>query len=251
MNQDLVLQIERINADMWVAEENHTLGGWVLRSNRDVTWRANSVLPMSSPGIGLDEAIHYCVDFYKSRDITPKFQLTEFSQPLGLDSILEQKGWRKGIEVDVQTKDISKYEPMSLEYQVDILESPSSEWLDCFFEGTGHDSHDLEVRRELMLRSNVHKAFAQIRVGDVVACVGVGMALDGWIGLFRIGTRPHFRRQGLAQRLSEGLLEWGLSKGAFRAFLQVESDNDHAKKLYAKLGFSSLYMYWYRYLPDE
>jgi ribosomal protein S18 acetylase RimI-like enzyme len=70
---------------------------------------------------------------------------------------------------------------------------------------------------------------------------------DGdWVGLFEIGTVPHRRRRGLASDLVHRLLAWGAGRGAEAAYLQVMEANAPARALYAGLGFTEAYRYWYR-----
>ncbi len=75
-----------------------------------------------------------------------------------------------------------------------------------------------------------------------------------WIGLFDIVTHPGQRRQGFAGRVIAALLLWGTEQGApgvqgaTRTYLQVETANQPAVGLYAKLGFREAYRYWYRVL---
>ena len=109
MRSALVTNLEQISSQMWVAKEIHDLGGWQLRLNDDVTWRANSILPISSPGLELNEAIAYCTDYYSSRGLHPRFQLTQYSYPKELDAELERRDWKVGISVETQTIDIENY----------------------------------------------------------------------------------------------------------------------------------------------
>ena len=45
------------------------------------------------------------------------------------------------------------------------------------------------------------------------------------------------------------MLRHGWDKGARRAYLQVQLDNEVARRLYASFGFSQRYTYWYRGRP--
>ena len=51
-------------------------------------------------------------------------------------------------------------------------------------------------------------------------------------------VRPHFRRRGIGNALTERMLEWGASVGAVECDLNVLMNNP-AKLLYAKHGFSA------------
>ena len=49
----------------------------------------------------------------------------------------------------------------------------------------------------------------------------------------------------LTERLTEGM-----KKGAENAYLQVVQGNTAAKRLYASLGFTDFYTYWFRVQPE-
>jgi ribosomal protein S18 acetylase RimI-like enzyme len=48
---------------------------------------------------------------------------------------------------------------------------------------------------------------------------------------------PAYRRQGLAKAIMAALARRALEEGASAAWLQVESDNDGGRALYAGMGF--------------
>ena len=47
------------------------------------------------------------------------------------------------------------------------------------------------------------------------------------------------------------LTNWGVKEGADFGYLQVEEDNEPAKAMYTRLGFSLVYKYSYFHKPDE
>ena len=69
------------------------------------------------------------------------------------------------------------------------------------------------------------------------------------VGLYDVFTRDNARRQGLASLLCERLLALTANEGAKVAYLQVESDNHAARRVYHRLGFADGYAYHYRVAP--
>ena len=76
--------------------------------------------------------------------------------------------------------------------------------------------------------------------------VGLGVAENGFVGLFDLVTDEKFRNRGFGKELVLNLIEWGKQNGAQRAYLQVMLNNAPALHLYEKLGFREVYQYWYR-----
>ncbi len=247
MKADQVRELELTNSEMWVAKEIQMLGEWYLRANDGVTWRANSVLPIGSSGLSIDESLDYCIEFYTSREIPPCFQLTSFSSPNELDTILQERGWAKGITVETMIRALDHPQSARTSYEVNLQKEPTEGWIESFMKGSGRKKGNEQIRLALMTRSNVPKAFVYIDVDGIVASVGLGMVHRGWLGIFRLGTLPEYRNKGLATALNDALLQWGYRQNARRAFLQVEDDNPVAKSLYQKIGFEYAYTYWYRY----
>lgn len=77
-------------------------------------------------------------------------------------------------------------------------------------------------------------------------------ALEGEIaGLYEVVTRASDRGRGFAPLLCEGLLRQASLQGARVAYLQVETDNRPARRLYDRLGFRDAYAYHYRTAPPR
>jgi len=53
-----------------------------------------------------------------------------------------------------------------------------------------------------------------------------------------VATDPEFRRRGLGEKLMRSVAVWAMAHGAVFLTLEVRSQNDPAKKLYEKLGFT-------------
>jgi GNAT superfamily N-acetyltransferase len=81
--------------------------------------------------------------------------------------------------------------------------------------------------------------------GQLLACGQ--FAIEGeLVGLYDVFTRDGERGRGLAQTLCQHLLSLAARRGARLAYLQVESDNVVARRIYERMGFAEGYRYHYR-----
>ncbi len=246
-DSQLIRELEGISAISWLARERKQLGGWLLRANDGVTRRANSVLPLDPPSLETKEAIAAVIDFYHSRNLIPRFQMTSISQPLGLDDMLVGAGWKYGLEVALEIADIKEVLKEPVRVETRLIFRPDEEWMKAYIAGSGHREPDPKIRENLMLRSPMKKVFAMAIIDDAIASVGIGVRYKDWVGLFSIATVPRFRHQKAGTAVSQVIAAWGKSLGATRSYLQVETNNDAAKELYDRLGFQNCYTYWYRF----
>ncbi|MDF1540348.1 MAG: GNAT family N-acetyltransferase [Candidatus Thorarchaeota archaeon] len=247
----IIKELEQVGAASWLAREIEFFGGWQLRANDGVTRRANSVLPIESPECSLEKSIEYVVDFYKSKNIIPRFQMTEISLPLELDDVLVDSGWDYGLEVAIEVADVEKVLENRTDVRIEFQSHPSEEWMNAYILGSEHKDKDPSVRPALMTRSPMKKVFASSIIDDEIASVGLGILNGDWIGLYSIATHPEYRRQKAGVSVSQALVSWGKDNHANRSYLQVETDNIPAKRMYSQLGFKNCYTYWYRYYDVE
>ena len=71
------------------------------------------------------------------------------------------------------------------------------------------------------------------------------------VGLYDIATDGHQQRQGFGAWLCRRLLTVAISEAGVRsAYLQVGADNEPARRIYARLGFTDAYTYHYRAAPE-
>lgn len=246
MNRRLVSRLEDIGSRSWQAKEIELLGGWQLRADEGITRRANSVLPLEPPGVDIESAVKKCVTFYMTRGILPRFQVTAFSMPSGLDDYLKESGWTEGLVVDVQTAEIDGISAPKPDPDVELLDSPTDDWINAYLRASDHQDESPRIRQAIMMRSALPKRFAQLVIDNQVAGVGIGILCEEWVGLYSIATAPDFRKRKVATRISHALLDWGQRMNADHAYLQVEVDNNPALDLYRNLGFIHCYRYWYR-----
>ncbi len=191
------------------------------------------------------------MDFYQSRNLLPRFQMTPISQPIGLDKLLADAGWEYGLEVAIDIAEIKDVLRNPVNVETELMFRPDEEWMNAYIAGSGHRDTDPQIREKLMLRSPLEKVFAIAKIGGAIASIGIGVRYKEWVGLFSIATIPRFRHQRAGTAVSQVIAAWGKSLGATRSYLQVETSNEPAKNLYEGLGFSNCYTYWYRVFRNE
>ncbi len=244
-----IREIERAANTTWPSVEVVIQGSWELRASSGFTQRANSVLPLGRPPFGepsgeLTAALKDVVDFYRGRNLIPRFQVPLPSYQ-ALDMALDEEGWQSTLAVSVQICDLLVL-ASAPEHEVEITPLPGDEWLKLYQRPLGRDG--------LAVLTGGSPFFATIRKADpttgeyVVAAIGRGAAFEGWCGITAIRTAAQFQRQGLAKSIVRALAQQATANGASRAFLQVSADNDPALALYQRLGFREHHTYSYRSL---
>ena len=231
----------------WPSLQTHLYDGWVLRFAAGVpTRRVNSVNPIYHSSLPIDQKIAYCEQLYQSRYQRNVFKLTTTVFPDNLDSILAGKGYQKEAETSVQTLSLHTFSVPPASNSIQISESISEGWLTQFMRlneaiPTQFDTYWKmlhQIQTPVCLLSLVEK-------GQPVAC-GLGVADGDFVGLFDIVVAAPLRNRGLGYAVVASILEWGKSKNAKKAYLQVMCKNAPALHLYQKIGFSEEYRYWYR-----
>jgi ribosomal protein S18 acetylase RimI-like enzyme len=176
--------------------------------------------------------------------LVPCFQLSCTTRPEGLEAALADRGYTIADASKVQVAPVAALLPLPCPYAVTLTETPDELWLD-----TGYPGPDQPVRAGIVGRIALARRFATLSIDGVPAAIGA-IAWDSEVaGIFSMKTAPEFRRRGAATAILAALARLVAEAGIATMTLQVETDNDGARRLYAGLGFSTLYRYWYRSLP--
>jgi ribosomal protein S18 acetylase RimI-like enzyme len=240
------------------------LDGWVLRHTPEVPMRrANSVLTLAAgTALDLDERLAIAERLYRDAGRPPRLAVGPHSAPDGLDDALAARDYAVEAPVDVCVATTAAvlatghalpaavpaagFDGATVERHPFPDERWLAAWRDC-------DTSD----RPVELYGDAYRALLR-RVGPEVlalAIPGIGVALGvrerGWVGVFSMKTHPAHRRRGVAQALLRDLARWGEEGGADRMYLQVETDNDAARGLYERSGFTRHHGYWYRTAPGH
>jgi GNAT superfamily N-acetyltransferase len=271
----VVRVLDQLAAHAIVPAVSRPVDGWLLRATPDAPFRrASSVLPNGPlTETSFEAAMREVEEFYESRELPVRFQISEAAQPPDLDHRLERRGYEIETPVVVMTagativlgRTASPASPASPPRSVRSTGSagqagaPTGRLADergrRAWERANAALHgDVQSARERVLAYGraMHAlelpavaAVAPAEPGDATS-IGFAVAEQGWTGIFGMGTRPGHRRRGAATAVLHTLAEWAVEQDAPRLYLQVEEANTAARDLYARAGFVDAYGYHYR-----
>ncbi|HET8984307.1 MAG TPA: GNAT family N-acetyltransferase, partial [Trueperaceae bacterium] len=182
---------------------------------------------------------------YRQRGLPPKVRWTPVA-PASVATEAEAGGWTSAGEVVVMVAprtSVVDYRAPPAGVEATILSAPDDGWSGVYLDANGDGSGPARLR--LAVEAPEKKAYASIVVDGVTAAIGLGVVLEGTLGIFDLVTAPAYRRRGLARIVMSSLQRWGVAAGATSTFLQVHGGNAGAISLYGSLGFSTGYTYVY------
>jgi N-acetylglutamate synthase len=235
--------LERMAVPGWRAAEEGRLGDWLLRAAAGFTGRANSVLAIGDPGMPVAAAAEYVRDWYRTRGLPAMIAVP---YPAGephrspLDLELSRRGWtvRSGpATVMVAAASDIEGDPAGVE----LDPAPDDAWL-ARYHYRGQRLPPVAIR---LLTSAPWQSFASVRRAGETVAIGRVAAAGGWAGLTAIEVDPLHRRRGLGAAVTAALAAAAARHGARQLYLQVEDDNA-ARSLYARIGFTEHHGYHYR-----
>jgi len=244
-----ILAIERAAFDAWPAAEVRALGGWRMRFNHGVTNRGSSVWP--GPGgseLSLDGRIAAVERFYAERGAPACYQISAAADPPELDAALAARGYETHSPVSVEVSSVAAVAALATPdgFEARCSDGLSEDWFDVSGRQGRFRAEAVDVYRGMLGQLAGRAGFALVRAGGEPAAVGLGVAAPPWAGVFSMLTLPRFRGKRLGDAVLGALARWARDRGAERLYLQVETDNAPARRLYTRAGFLPRYAYHYR-----
>ncbi len=246
--EDLSIQKQRIeeaSLNSWPAHQQILFDGWLLRSSKGYTKRANSITPLYPSFLPVEEKIPYCENLYWTQNQPSIFRLPSFLPTTSiLDQTLANQQYQYLDQTLVLTRELSSLSP---QIALSLNTLSRSAWLELFCQFNPLAPLQQQLHSELLERILISRpvfAFLQLQ-GIPVAC-GLGVLEGSLFGLFDILVNPSERNKGYGTQLIANMLAWSVQHNARYAYLQVVATNYPARRLYDKLGFTELYSYWYR-----
>lgn len=242
-------RIEQLTLNAWPGLRQFVRDGWLIRLSEGFTKRANSVQPLWGPpaetGRTLREKIGACEEIYRNAGLPAVFKITPFAASRHLDGLLQSFGYDLLEPSAVKSAALAGL-PQPKTDDIGVERSPSVRWMELVSEWLDYSPEQTSAARRIMEAAPDAKGFFTLFCeGKPVAC-GMGVVEDRYVGLYEIVTNPECRNRGFGEQLLLHILHWGAACGADTGYLQVVQANAPAVRLYDKLGFRTVYAYWYR-----
>ncbi|GAA2287496.1 GNAT family N-acetyltransferase [Streptomyces hawaiiensis] len=243
-------ELARVAARAWRPVESERLGEWELRAASGFTRRANSVLPLGSPGVPLDEALDAVRRWYGERGLPAYVQTAtgaEGTQEL-LCAELERRGWVREVTAELWVGPLAPIADRGDPAGVVLSREADEAWL-ARYQRKGVSEVALRV-----LQGGPSVWFASVpgatSESGPPAAIGRCVVDGRWAGFAAVEVDPALRRQGLATSVMAALARRALDEGASAAWLQVEAENAGARALYTPMGFAAHHAYHHYRAPD-
>ena len=249
LNKNFIKRVQEITNNAWPASCNYFMDGWIIRFNKGVTYRANSVLPLNWWGENLEESVQKVEKYYTQTNLTSKFMLHDNYEPNGLEALLLDRFYKIIMPTSVMgTKtrnlpNLGAYSSFNIQYTNDRLPI----WYPALIKlSPWRSSEKMIVIAEIIDRIIIPKK-RFFYITDNGEIIGAMLAVvDGnFMGLLNLAVEEHSKRKGVATTLIKSAGEWALSQNVKYVYLQVENTNTPAINLYQKLGFQTWYTYRY------
>ena len=244
-----VVDLERVAARGWRPLSTDVLGDWLLRAGAGFTGRANSVLPLGSPGCGFPAAVGRVEAFYREHALPALFQLPVCDETADLQGFLDDAGWTVFNQSKVLTADCAvaaeSCPPVDGWPPASFRDRASEQWL----RGYHYRGQPLPPSAVTILENADSVVFGSLEDAAGPAAVVRGVLTDDWLGVTALTVGESRRREGAGRQLMGELLRWALARGAHDCYLQVAAENAAALALYGRLGFTEHHRYHYRRSP--
>lgn len=172
-------------------------------------------------------------------------RITPFTEPSSLDAFLQEQGMFRFDDTRVMlAPDVplpAAQPPAGLSFRRLTAEAFAERVGDF----RGSSIADRQAHAARMAASFLSSRIEALLDGHAVAC-GQCVQQDDLVGLYDVFATEAMRGRGIATAVCNELLCTAIGQGARHAYLQVDADNNAARRTYQRLGFADAYGYHYR-----
>ncbi len=247
--EDLLSRIEDASLNASAPSQQRWLDGWLLRFSPAKAKRARCINAVAAGRLPVERKLALAAAVFADAGLPMIVRMTPFSEPADLDSQLAARGFNRFDDTRVMVCcRLPRSAPRPPPAGTRLVPLDARNFARTVGALRGSPPAQCEAHAERLAQAPVpHEGYAIVRDSDGAALACGQFAREAeLVGLYDIFTAASQRNQGLAHMLCEHLLSRAASAGATCAYLQVESDNAPARRIYADLGFSEGYAYHYR-----
>ncbi|MDR1206121.1 MAG: GNAT family N-acetyltransferase [Peptococcaceae bacterium] len=241
---DNILLYEELSLNAHPALQTQFYDGWALRFANGYTHRANSVNPLYPSALDPRIKIAECEKRYFAQGLPAVYKLTDGSDP-NIGKALDERGYAVVTPTYVMNMDLQDKDFASGDFV--MTDHADGDWLNAYFTFSRY-TDKVKMTTAGQILANVKNTMICGRIvknGAAVAC-GSAVIERGYMALLNIVVDEAQRGKGFGAEICESLLAAAKRLGAHTAYLQVVRDNRKAVNLYTKLGYETVYSYWYR-----
>jgi GNAT superfamily N-acetyltransferase len=243
----LAARIEEAGLNASAPPQQRLVDGWLVRFSPGKAKRARCVNAVSAGRLPLEHKLALCQQVFDEAALPMLLRVTPFSEPHGLDALLERQGMRRMDDTRVMACAVpSPQAAAPLPNGCSLSRVGPESFAQTVGNFRGSPLAQRQAHGHRLANAPVpFSAFVLRHEGTLAACGQV--ALEGeLVGLYDVFTAPPFRGRGFARGLCRQLLAHAATAGARTAYLQVDADNQPARAVYGQLGFADVYAYHYR-----
>ncbi|MBV8605648.1 MAG: GNAT family N-acetyltransferase [Pelomonas sp.] len=239
----LARRAEQAGLDASTPPQEQRVDGWLLRLSPGKAKRSRCVNALEAGTQPLPDLLARCRQAFANAGLPLIVRVTPYSQPADLDARLAALGWYRFDAADVMVRaDLDGLPEAGAIVPVD-----ATRYAETVGTLRGSSRREIDAHAERLRDApRPYQGFFLTDANGALAACGQVVVDADIAGLFDVFTPPAQRGRGHGERLCSALLRHAANQCAQRAYLQVGSDNELAKRLYARLGFAFAYRYHYR-----
>ena len=244
----LLSRVEDAGLNASAPPQQRWLDGWLVRFSAGKAKRARCINAVAVGRLTVAVKLALCAPLFAEAGLPMFLRITPFSQPAGLDAHLAGLGMPRIDDTRVMVcpslRSILSTPPFA-DHRIERVGHESLSHIVGHLRGSPLAQRQAHSQR-LALSSVPFQGFVvKNKAGLAVACGQIAIEAE-LAGVYDVYTAPDSRGKGLARTLCEHMLSLARAQGAKVGYLQVDSDNDAARRIYQRLGFSDAYAYHYR-----
>ncbi|MGL1894208.1 MAG: GNAT family N-acetyltransferase [Spirochaetaceae bacterium] len=240
-----MISYEEKSLNAWPSIKTLIHKGCLIRLSDGYTKRANSANPLYINETDIENVIDFSENIFSSSKLPTIFKIIDNKEYNKLDVVLEKKNYKKIDTTHVMLCDISEFNNFDAKL-LQIDDNFSDEWLTTFLSINNVKDEHKDTAVKMLKNISVELLVASIIVNNkIVACGYAALEVDH-IGIYDIIVDENYRGYGYGKSIMSGIINKAKDKDIKYAYLQVVASNMIANDLYKKLGFKTLYDYWYR-----